>query len=254
MFTLFVCAAVSLTSGDDLFRSEYGLPGSLGVTQAAEQYFRGGATYHEIAATIGTAGERVPANDASRQIYRWQGSKLEMHFRNDGLFMYGMNGRWHVLQSSESSQTTQQIAVANNSDEASLRKSFNQFYSEMRKIVADTGQVAADYRERTDLRTLKYYLLLLRLAIEKGNWSEAKNIHDKMKSLPQVQRSVAVAADAKRRIEAQRHQEKLRQRELVRADDERRHQEEMSQREQIHREQMQWRRQIINAIPYRRYN
>jgi hypothetical protein len=237
MFALLFFVALSTTTVDDFCRTQYGHPGDLGVTNGAEQYFKAGATYREIAATIGALGDEVASNDPNVQVYRWSDGQLEAHFRNGRLSMYYMNGRWTILRSPASVQVIQQTPIQNHYNEADRRQIYEHFYNRMAKAVQDGRQVASGQRERTDIRAMQYYVMKLRRAIDRGDWNEAQAIREKLALSPSSERGQGVAADAKRRLA-----------ERQRADEERRHREEMRQRAQIHQAEMARQQQIINEI------
>ena len=99
MFTLLIYAFLEITTVDDFCRSHFGHPGDLGVTEAAEVYFRGGATYAEIVATIGRFGEEVRSNDPSLQVVSFPRTAV-------GCFSGGLRGRGQFAEGSGSAASS----------------------------------------------------------------------------------------------------------------------------------------------------
>jgi hypothetical protein len=236
MFTLFVCGVLVTAMAEDLCQTRYGHPGNLGVTKAAEQYFKANTSYDEIAATIGVPGKQVPSKDGNSKVYTWQSGQLEMHFRNDRLTMYRMDRRWNII----SNPTPVLIKEHSSADQArvnaNLRRSYEAYYNQLSKIV-EAGRRVAVGQEQADIRVLESYSARLRRAIDEGNWKMAQDIQHKLNNSPASKRSHQIAADAKRRIAARKW-----------ATEERRHREEMEQRERIHRNEMHQQQMILNEL------
>jgi hypothetical protein len=103
------------------------------------------------------------------------------------------------------------------------RSEYQQFQRSVATMISNGSEVAANDRERSDIRTLQWLSRELQKHVDAGDWNRAAEVKQRMQVA--IQRSQVVAADAPRR---KAEQEERRHRELV-AQRERQHQEEMAQ-------------------------
>jgi hypothetical protein len=111
--------------------------------------------------------------------------------------------------------------------------SYEDVCARVEKVIELNRQVARTNREHTDVKSLQFYSVKFRRAVDGEDWNAAANVWRSLKTSPLWQRSLALASDAKRRL-AQRK----------RADDERRHRQAIMAQAAAVREQ----RRLINEL------